>query len=91
MIIFFIINISFNEFQDNAIIEINYNIFLRFNFVNSIKIYNNEAIIGVRFVIKIDIRIDLVIKTLSGKNKIRLLLFQKRIDNDLNKTRNNIF
>ena len=63
---------------------------MRFNFIDSIKIYNNEIIIKNCFIIKIDI-INFIIKTLNDKNKIELLSFRKKFNSDLNKTRNNIF
>ena len=86
----FVINVIFDEFQNNTIIEINYNIFLYFNFVDSIKIYNNEIIIENCFIIEIEI-INFIIKMLNDKNKIEFLSFRKRINNDLNKTYNNKF
>ena len=79
IMILFTIDTKLNNFYNNTIIEIKYDIFLKINFIGSINIHDNETII--KF-------ID--IKTLNDKNKIEFLTFKKN-DNDLNKTRNNLF
>ena len=78
MKIFIVINILFNQFYNYANVEIIFNVFLRINDNYIIIFRKNENKI-------------FIIKTLNNKNEIKFLIFKEKIDNNLNKTLNNIF
>ena len=78
MKMFIIINILFNQFYNYTNVEIIFNVFLRIN-DNYIIIFRKNK------------NKTFIIKTLNDKNEIKFLTFKEKINDNLNKTLNNIF